>query len=62
MEVVCDMVDTFNNLAIITEHFTNKWSQKYKSSKKVIPVEVTDRMIKFDDVSLIWNLSSSRII
>ena len=49
------------DLKIIYEHFKNKWQSKYKV-REPIPHDIIERKINIEHFTLIWNLSTSRII
>jgi hypothetical protein len=45
----------------IFTHFQNKWNTKYKV-RDPIPCDITERTIDIKEFTLIWNLSTSRIL
>lgn len=60
-EILLDMSPELIDLWIIYQHFQAKWQSKYKV-RDPIPHDVIERQFNVDHFTLIWNLSTSRII
>ena len=60
-EVLLDMSPLLIDFWFIHTHFKNKWTSKYKV-REPIPFDVTSRKIDIKEFTLIWNLSTSRIL
>ena len=60
-EILLDMSPEVIDLWMIYQHFQTKWQTKYKV-RDPIPHDVIERQIHVEHFTLIWNLSTSRII
>lgn len=60
-EVYLDMSKEFIDFQFIYKHFKTKWNSKYKV-REAIPCDLIERQLSIGELTLNWNLSSSRFV